>query len=460
MTPPPVDLRAFLDRVRRERRTDLVEIERQVDPRFETAAILAKLEERQRSPILFFKDVKGSRFPLVTNVCGSMGRLALALDCPLRSVGERYAEGVERSVPPELVATGPVKDHVVVGADVDLGTLPGLIYHQADSDNPYVTAAIVVARDPETRKTNLSYHRLMIAGRARTGILMEHGKHLDGIFRKHVRLRQPMPIAVFIGVHPLVSLGALFAGAADVEELDIIGGLMGAPLPVVRCTSQPDLVVPARAELVLEGTVSVDETIDEGPFGEFTGYGTGVTRTPVFNVGAMTFREGCLFQDIVSGHMEHLILPLPAIQRRTLADARAVAPGVTRVSLPAPFTVVVALEKTDDAQPRAIIDALVRADIYAKHVIVVDADVDVGDLRQVLGAMGLQTQATSGVHVFPDEQGTPLDPSCPSAEGRSAKMGIDATRPLHPRRPVTKNTLPSAVLEALDLTEILKTSSC
>ena len=451
-----VDLRAFLDRVRSERRTDLIEIDREVDPRYETTAIVTRLEEKQRSPILLFKNVRGSRLPLVTNVCGSMGRLAMALDCPLKMVTARYAEGVDAPVRPELVSDAPVRQNVLRGDEVDLGLLPPLVYHAGDSDNPYITAAIVVARDPETGKSNLSYHRLMIAGRNRTGIFMERGKHLDGIYQRYARAGRAMPIGVFIGVHPLVSLGALYAGSADVEEYDVVGGLMRRSLPVVECLTQPGLMLPAHAELALEGTVSARETIEEGPFGEFTGYGTGVTRTPVFEVSAMTFRDGCIYQDVVSGHLEHLILPLPAIERRTLADARAVVPGVTRVSLPAPFTAVVALQKKDDAEPKAIIDALIRADIYAKHVIVVDADVEIGDLRAVLAAMGLNTQATAGVHIFPDEQGTPLDPSCPSPEGRVAKMGIDATRRLAPGRRVTKNAVPQAVLDAVNLDEILK----
>jgi 2,5-furandicarboxylate decarboxylase 1 len=154
--------------------------------------------------------------------------------------------------------------------------------------------------------------------------------------------------------------------------------------------------------------------------------------------------------------MEHLVLPLPAIERRALADARAAAPGVTRVSMPASFTTIVAIEKTDDAQPRAVIEALLKSDIYAKHVIVVDADVEIGDLRAVLAAMGLNTQATTAVHVFPDEQGTPLDPSCPSPLGRVAKMGIDATRKLSSTRRITKNTIPQAVLDAIDVNELLK----
>jgi 2,5-furandicarboxylate decarboxylase 1 len=450
------DLRGFLARVREERPSDLLEISREVNPRYETAAILTKLEERQRSPVLWFHKVKGCEWPLVTNVCGSMGRLALALDCPLRLVSERYAAACEGPIPPAARESASVHENILSAAEVDLGLLPALVYHVGDSQNPYITAAIVVARDPETGKSNLSYHRLMIADRSRTGIFIERGKHLDGIYRKYERLGRPMPIAAFIGVHPAVSLGALYSGSVDVEEYDIIGGLMRAPLGTVACVTQPGLFVPADAEMVLEGFVPPHERIEEGPFGEFTGYGTGCASTPVFCVSAMTFRDACLLQDVVSGHLEHLMLPVPAMERRLLADARAVAGGVTRVALVGPLTVVVALEKTDDRQPRAVIEVMLKGDIYTKHVIVVDAGVEPGDLRQVVAAAALNAQAAADVHIFPDEQGTTLDPSCTSPTGRVSKMGIDATRKLATTRRITRNSLPAEVLDAIDVAELLK----
>lgn len=450
------DLRTFLERVRQSRPADVVEIEDQVDPRYETAAILTKIEERQRSPILVFRRVEDCRFPLVTNVCGSMGRLALALGCPLREVSQRFGEAAGRPLEPVSVGDPPCQQVVRRGADVDLGVFPRLVYHADDTDNPYITAAIVVARDPQTRKLNLSYHRLMIAGRNTSGIYMERGRHLDAIHRKYIERGEPMPVAVFIGAHPAWSLGALYSGSADVEEYDVIGGLLGTPLEVAPAISQPDLPVPARAEFVLEGTVSVRERIREGPFGEFTGYGTGIAHTPVLRVETITHREDPLFQDVVSGHVEHLVLSMPALEHRTLSDAREACQGVTRVALVAPLTAVVAVEKREDDDPQRIIEALLEGDIYSKHVIVVDDDVDPHDLRAVMTAMALQTQADRAVHVFPDGQGTPLDPSCPSPEGRSAKMGIDATRPLSPGRAVTRNRIPQEVLDRIDIRALLK----
>lgn len=446
-------LRGFLARVAEERPADLVEVERQVDPRYETTAIVAKLEERRRSPILLFRNVKDCQIPLVTNVCGSMGRLALALRCPLKEVAARYGEAAGSAIPPTLVSDAPVHAHVLRGQDVDLSIFPRLVYHADDADAPYLTAAIAVARDPDTGVINLSYHRMMGVDRRRTAIYMERGRHLHGIFAKYRARGQDMPIAVVIGVHPLVSLGTLYAGSADVDEYAIIGGLLGAPLPVVHTVTGTKLPVPAGAEWVLEGRVSVTETVQEGPFGEFTGYGTGKTDSPVFEVEAMTHRETPMFQDIISGHLEHLVLSMPAIEHRTLRDARAACSAVTRVSLPAPLTSVVALRKTDDAQPGQIIEALLSGDIYAKQVIVVDDDIDPSDLREVLAAAALQCQPGRDVVIRRGMQGTPMDPSCPSDDGVTSKIGIDATRKLAGGRTVTRNRIPAEIYDAVDVSE-------
>lgn len=427
-------------------------VTKEVSSRHETAAIVAKLEDAHRTPIVLFENVRGSSLPVVSSVAGSKGRLALALGVPLKSLSSRWASAATKPIRPVRADRAPAYD--VVTENVDLSLFPPMVYHASDADRPYLTAAIVVARDPETSKSNLSFHRLMIAGRNRTGIFIEEGKHLDRIFQKYRARREPMPVAAFIGWHPAWALGALYSGAPDVEEYDVIGGLLGAPLEVTPARTQPGLVVPARAELVLEGTVDPEERIDEGPFGEFTGYGTGVTRSPVFTVTALAHRERPIFQDVVSGHMEHLILPMLGIEWRTLQDAKRACDNVRRVTLAAPLTAVVAIDKRSEDEPRRIIDAVLDGDIYAKQVVVVDADVDPGDFRQVLSAMALTVQADRDVVIKRNARGTPLDPSCPGPDGRVAKLGIDATRSLTSRRAVTRNAFPAAIWDAIDLRDL------
>ena len=447
------DLRSFLEAVRAQLPKEILDVHRAVQPRFETTAILTKLQASYRSPILFFHKVAGSSLPVITNVCGSMRRLALALDCEPDQLSARYAEACERPVPPETVSQAPVHANVRRDAEVDLGLLPAMVYHQNDAEHAYITGAIVVARDPETGRRNLSYHRLMILGKSRTAIYMADHKHLSQIRAKYRALDRPMPIAAFIGVHPTCSLGAVYTGEAD--EYEIIGGLRRSPLEVVSCISQPDLVVPAHAEIVLEGTVSQDKLVDEGPFGEFTGYSTGTMSTPVFEVDVLTHRDDPLFQDIVSGHAEHSILPMLGIEAHLLSTAKRICPGVRALRLPAPLTLLISLQKSSDDEPRRLLEALLRADIYTKNAIVLDSSVNLEDLGQVFAALAMHTQADRDIVVLTDQRGTPLDPSCESRDGRTTKLGIDATRPLDSQRSISANSIPAELLDRIDLSELL-----
>lgn len=405
--------------------------------------------------MVFFHHVERSAFPVVSNVCGTQFRLALSLGCSIRELRERYAQACEQPIQPELRKEGPVHEQVFTGKDVNLGILPQLIYHQDDAPRPYITAAIVVARDPQTGKSNLSFHRLMMMNENSTTIFMARGKHLDQIYRKYESAGEPMPVSAFIGVHPACSLGALYTGTADVEEYDIVGGLLRSPLPVVKCVTNC-LRVPAEAQFVLEGFVAPGKRIAEGPFGEFTGYSTGTACCPIFTVTALTCRHNAVFQDIVSGLTEHLLLPIPGMEHRLLTLARAAVPATITLKVSVPLTVFVALKKQDDSQPQRVMEALLNSDIYVKQVVVVDAGVDVSDLRQVTTAIALHTRPDKDILIKHSCLGTELDPSCESPDGYTTKIGINATVPLHAIRPVTKNRVPQELLESIDLSELLE----
>ena len=194
------DLRVFLQLVADKRKRDIVRVTREVDPAFETSAVVTKLADQRRSPIFVFEKVKGCTLPLVTNVGGSMGRLAMALDCSLRDVGPKFEAAARNPIAPLPIDDAPVHANVREGDDADLGWLPALRYHADDAPQPYLTAALVVARDPNTGVQNLSFHRMMVLDGSRTGIYLEPGRHLHGIFDAYVDRGEPMPIAGVVGV--------------------------------------------------------------------------------------------------------------------------------------------------------------------------------------------------------------------------------------------------------------------
>jgi 2,5-furandicarboxylate decarboxylase 1 len=451
------DLRSFIETVRRERPQDILDVRRSVNPRYETAAIVTKLEQASRFPIVFFHDVAQSAFPVVSNICGTQARLALALGCSVRDLRVRYADACEQPLKPTVKGAGPVQDKVLTGKEIDLGALPRLVHHQNDTLQPYITAAIVVARDPESGRCNLSFHRLMVLNERTTTLFIARGKHLDRIYQKYESQSEAMPIAAFIGVHPACSLGALYTGAAEVDEYEIIGGLLQSPLPVVQCATI-DLLVPAEAEFVLEGYVLPRTRVEEGPFGEFTGYATGKASCPMFIVNALTSRHDPIFQDIVSGHLEHMLLPLLGMEHHLLTVALSVVPTTTAVKIAVPLTVVAAIDKKHDSEPCRLVEALLASDIYVKQVVVVDADVEVSDLRQVATAIAMHTRPDRGIFVRRQCLGTELDPSCDSEDRLITKIGIDATQPLNALRAVTRNKIPQEILDSIDLSDLLRAS--
>src|SRR3989442_9661926 len=172
------DLRSYLDTVKRRKSDELQVISRPIDPAYEITALVVKLEkERRKRPVLLFENVKGTKFPVLTNVHASRSRLAAALNCPPEALLQTYLRAMEKPIPPRVVKTGPVKEVVQRGADVDLYTLPQIVHHQGDA-GPYITAAISFAQDPASQTWNRAYNRPMIPGRDTTSIHLPLATHL------------------------------------------------------------------------------------------------------------------------------------------------------------------------------------------------------------------------------------------------------------------------------------------
>jgi len=443
------DFRGFLEEMEKTKEGGFIRIKKEVDTRYEAAAIVKKLEEARKVPLIIFEKVKGSSMPVVVNCNGTRGRVAHALGVPKKELEKRIIHAFRNPIPPVEVSSSPVQDVILMGDNIDLTRFPAMMYHDTDAA-PYITAGVVFARDPDIGVYNLSYNRLMIKGKDRLGIFMTVGKHLNVIYSKMEDLGKPLEVAVAIGNHPSVSLGALAIGPYDEEELGIIGGLKESPLEMVKCKTI-DLMVPAGSEIVLEAEIEPFTREKEGPFSEFTGYALGEGQNPVLRIKAITHRHNPIYQDICGGQSrEHLIMATIPMEANYLRAVQSAVPEARAVRVPAPFTLIISMEKKYEGQARLAMLSAFNADLYLKHAIIVDPDIDINNLQHVLWAIATRVQAERDIFIVPRVRGSSLDPSAEPV-GVTDKMGIDATAKPNLDQFAPINKVPREVMERIRL---------
>jgi 2,5-furandicarboxylate decarboxylase 1 len=443
------DLRTFLDALKTRKGDEIQVVTQEVDPAFEITAIVVKLErEAKRRPVLLFEKVKGTRFPVLTNLHASRSRLAAAMRCAPDQMLRTYLAAMDKPIPPKVVARGPVKDVILTGEQIDLHDLPQIIHHEGDA-GVYLTSAISFAKDPAGETWNCAYNRLMIKGRDTTSIHLTLGKHLWEFQRIAEARGEALPVAFAIGVHPAIALGSLAIGSIDEDERAIMGALLGEPLELVKCETS-GVLVPAHAEMVIEAEILPGARTPEGPFGEFTGYSLGQRDREVVKVKAITHRAGAWFQDITVAHLDHLLLSTIPMEANLYRAVRAMIPSVKAVRVPGPFTCYVSIEQRLPGQAKNAILAVLGADLYMKRVVVVDHDVDVFDDRQVNWALATRCQPDRDITVITHARGSDLDPST-KEDGLTAKWGVDATAKPSLAAYTPRHRVPPEVAQRIDL---------
>jgi UbiD family decarboxylase len=445
----PQDLRSYLESIKQSYPDDFLAVSREVDPAYEITAITVKLEqEAKRRPILLFEKVKGSKFPVLTNLHAGRTRLAAAIHAKPDQMQQAYLRAMERPIAPKVIADAPVQEVICTGDDVNLNDLPQIRHHEEDA-GPYITAAISFAKDLTSDTWNCAYNRLMIQGRDTTSIHLTLAKHLWEFQRAAESQGKALPVAFAVGVHPAIALGCLAIGSIDEDERAIMGGLLGEPLELVKCLTL-DLLVPAHAEMIIEAEILPHQRTPEGPFGEFTGYSLGERQREVVKVLAITHRQDAIFQDITVGHLDHLMLSTTPIEANLYRAVRAMVPTVKAVRVPAPFTCYVSIEQRISGQGKNAILAVLGADLYMKRVVVVDHDVDVFNDRQVNWAIATRCQPDRDITVVSNARGSDLDPST-KEDGNTAKWGVDATAKPSLATYTPRHRIPREVWQRIDL---------
>ncbi len=426
------DLRGFVEAYGRAYPGEVVRIAEPVGIVHDVMAVVLEYERRRRHPVLLFERVRGHDMPIVANVVASRRALAFALGVPERELAAEYARRIKERIKPVIVPDPPFHHRVVAGRALDLGALLPIPEYFPGDAGRYLTAGMLVARDPDTGVETEGYHRFQLKGRDRLGVSLHSRRRMFEYQRRAEARGQALPCAIGLGLHPVVSMGSLAYPPPDVGKFEVVGGLLGEPLQVAPC-SAIDLHVPATAEIVVEGEILPGVREAEGPFGEFTGYFSRRSTEHVFVAKAVAMRERPWFQSIGSGRAGDHITTLGLMREAEIANAlgRSI-PNVTAVHVPlsgtSSFTAYVAIKQGRPGEAKHVIPIVLGVDHYLKLVIVVDDDIDVFDESDVLWAVATRAQADRDLVVIAGSLGAMLDPSADD-RGVTAKLGIDATRP-------------------------------
>ncbi len=391
----------------------------------ELAAIAKKLENERA---VLFPEPGQHNIPVVANLFADRSWIADALGVPADKLLSTFQDAVRHPLPWVEVAAAPVQE--VFHERVDLLRQLPIPKHNEHDSGPYITAALLIARNPKTGIQNVSIHRCQVSGPDRIGVLLLP-RHTLHYFRMAEETGEGLEIALVIGVHPACILASQAIAALDSDEMEIAGALLGRPIEMVKCRTNR-VRVPAHAEIVIEGRILPKVREPEGPFGEFPQYYGPRADREVIQVDAITHRKSPIFHTITGGGVEHLLLGgipreatlLEHLQRSfpSVRDVRLTRGGTCRYHL------AVKIDKKNQGEAKNIIMGAFGGHYDVKQVVVVDMDVNIDDEREIEWAVATRFQADRDLVVVSGAQGSKLDPS--SDNGISAKMGIDATKPL------------------------------
>ncbi|MBB3911491.1 UbiD family decarboxylase [Sphingomonas desiccabilis] len=415
----------------------------------ELAAIAQKLDGAQAT---FFPRPSDRPISVISGIVSDRGWMAEALGVAPEDLLGHFQQAAEAPLAWREVDDAPAQE--IVHRDVDILKQLPVPTHNEHDNGAYITAGILIARDPETGVQNVAIHRCQISGPNRIGILLLP-RHTDHFYRKAEASGKPLEIAICVGVSPACLLASQAIVPLGHDELEIAGALGHAPLEVVRCVTN-DVRVPADAEIVLEGRILPKTREMEGPFGEFPQYYGEPGERHVIEIDAITHRREPLFHTIVGGGYEHLLLGAIPREATILSTLQRSFPGVMDVHLAlggvGRYHLYVKLKKTQEGEGKNVLLGAFAAHYDIKHAVVVDTDVDIHDPREVEWAVSTRFQADRDLVVISDSQGSKLDPS--TDKGLGAKMGLDATIPVDaPEMKFKRIRVPGA--DTLDLAAVL-----
>lgn len=399
-----------------------------VDPVYELGAVLDYFNSEQ--PIVF-SNVKGHKVPVVGGVFGERQIYYDLMGVTKEDRLHRIMNAIANPKPPKILEKGPIQENIIT-RNIDLGRMFPIPKSNGKDSERFITAGMLVVKDPETKKTYMAVRRFQINEKDEINALISGASPL--LIKQFNELEaqgKALECALVLGYDAEYLLASQISSEKyGVDKYHVDSALRGEPLELVKCHSV-DIEVPAYAEIVLEGYLVPNKRVEEGPFGELMGYYGEVAPNPVMKIQTVMHRNNPYFQHAFPSPEEHLSNGLIREVEvfsfvNNLVDAKDVhvtVPGGCR------FHAIVQIKKKHEGDGKTAIMGALGSSKDIKHVVVVDEDIDIYDNRDVEIALASRVQAGKDLVVIEGALGSGLEASH-VAQGYTDKIGIDATKPL------------------------------
>jgi 4-hydroxybenzoate decarboxylase len=463
---PFKDLRDFLEKL--ESKGQLLKVEKEVLPEPDIGAAAYAAGEMPNRPAILFEKIKGyDRKKVVMNVHGDWKNYALMLDLPMEtSLQQLFLELAKKCdrfpIAPKVVHSAPVKE-VVHKKEINIfDVLPVFRINEHDG-GPYLSKAVVVSKDPDDPKIqNLGIYRIQVKDKDLLGIQVSPQHDIAVHLRKAEELNQPLPVAVAIGNDPVIPLVAGMPLQYQEDEYEMAGALRGEPAEIIRAETA-DLMVPAGAEVILEGEIIPRKRTVEGPFGEYTGFYSGTLKQAEIKIKTITQRKDpIILENLYIGRpwSEHDFIVGLVTSVTLYKQLKAMAPEVVSVNAMYchGYGTIVSTRSRMAGYGKIIAAKLLATPhglVYPKFIVIVDEDIDPFNLDQVMWALITRFRPDRDLILIPNTPASTLDPTG-SPRGMVTRMIMDATWPVPPDLPLESLSLLTPPEEAAEWIEQLK----
>jgi UbiD family decarboxylase len=405
-----------------EKNFGIIKIEKEVSSVFEAAKILRK----HPKDTILLENIKNSSIPIISGICNTRDKIALALNTDIVGITPKIIQGME--TPKSITKVEKVsKDYKSFSAD--LSKIPILTHYKRDG-GPYITAGVIVARDPESGSRNASIHRMLVLDDQHLTVRIVP-RHLYTYYKRAEALGKDLDIAIAIGMNPATLLATTTSIPITADEMEVANSFHGGNIKLVKCENS-NLEVP-NAEIIFEGKLLASKRAEEGPFVDLTDTYDVVRNEPVIKLDKMHLKNNPIYHAIFPAGFEHKLLQGLPQEPRIYKAVQNTVPTVQNVVLTEGgccwLHAAVSIQKQTTGDGKNVIMAALAAHPSLKHVLVVDEDVNIFDPEDLEYAMATRVKGDDDILIVPGARGSSLDPTA-MPDGTTTKVGVDATKPL------------------------------